>query len=233
MKRVLFLVLCLLPLVVESHEMIINTPEDVLILDIAPTESLESIEQKLALLGVDSLDECVIEFTSNRRKPWSPQTARTQGGYLGYPRNYSAEPTDVEKAHIHFIVTTLANRSLISLAFVQEELEARGDYIDHLHPFKFLQTVFTSEELKVGIKNICGKGWVWNRFIGGLKASLSTENSIGNITDEHIVDFCQKIGIHHNLILPVIRSSPPDWDEFFHLLIKHVPRNDDGDRYDC
>lgn len=233
MKRALFLILGLFPLVTHAHEMIINTPEDVLILDVAPTESLEAIEQKLALLGVDSLDECVIEFTSNRRKPWHPQAARTQGGYLGHPRDFFAEPTEAEKGHIHFIVTTLANRSLISLAFVQDELEARGDLIDHLHPLKFLQTVFTSEELKVGIKNICGKGWVWKRFIGGLKESLSTENSIGNIPDEYVVDFCQKISINPNLILPAIRQSPPDWDEFFHLLIKHVPRNDDGDRYDC
>jgi len=67
---------------------------------------------------------------------------------------------------------------LISIAIAKGDLVAAGDRIDHVHPLRFLEAVFTDEELKVGIRNIRGKGWVWNHFVGGLKDSLSTEFNI-------------------------------------------------------
>lgn len=147
------------------------------------------------------------------------------------PRRYHHEVSDAEKRDIHFIVTTLANRSLIAIGLAKAELEAAGARVEHLHPFSFLLTIFTSEELKVGIKHVRGKGWVWNQFLAGLQQSLAQENEIGNLCETYIHDFAGRIEIDAAWIMPIIEREA--WDELLDALIAHVPRKGDHHRYDC
>lgn len=155
---------------------------------------------------------------------------KKHGQYLGTPRNYGASLSPEERNDIRYIVTFLADRSLVVIAAHRSNLEEAGDRIDHIHPLKFLMTVFTDEELKVGIRRIRGRGWIWNDFIGGIKASLITEAGMGNVNTNQAGDFARAVGVNVDLIAPALQRQ--DWEEFVDLLITHVPRKGDPGRYD-
>lgn len=161
-----------------------------------------------------------------------PLIAQTQGGPLGYPRNYANEVTPEEKNDIRFIVLCLANKSLVSIAMAKAELESAGDRIDHLHPFRFLEAILGDPEMHPAAKKIRVKRWVWNHFTGGVKQSLATEASINNLRDEFLADFITRLEVHTHYSPIRAALMQQKWDEFIDLLIKHVPRKGDCDRYD-
>jgi len=214
-----------------AHEIQVNTQEgETFVFDIDSTESFGMLEEKIAALSNGKVSNLLIEYPKEGKWKIPDTHARGHGGYLGYPRNYLVDVTPEEKSHIRFIVTTLANKSLIAIALAKSELEEAGDRIDHIHPLRFLMTVFSDEELKVGIRNIRGKGWIWNHFLGGLKDTLSTESQIGNMKVEYIANFSHIVKINPAVITPAI--SLQKWDDFVDLLITHIPRKGDHDRYD-
>ena len=192
----------------------------------------ESISDFLKTIeGVDeeSLDFLVHIPYVERVAFWNKKAERHSGESLGYPRDYPGGVNTNEYNDIHFIVKTLADKSLVTIAKERYSLESAGDRIDHVHPLNFLLAVFTDEELKVGIRNIRGKGWVWSNFIAGIKQTLTTESQVKNIMP-HLQDFASKLDIAVQLILPAARSQ--NWDLFVEQLIKNVPRKGDGGRYD-
>jgi hypothetical protein len=223
-------ILLLLCGVSDGHAVYVNTEDgETFIMDVDPRESIGELQDKVVAITPKKRAGMLIEIPAEG-KTGMGLDARTLGGFLGHPRNYSVEVTPEEKADIRFIVNTLANKSLISIALVKGELESAGDRIDHLHPLRFLMTIFTDEEMKAGVRNIRGKGWMWNHFIGGVKESLATETRIGNVRAEQIHNFSQIVKINPNLIIPAL--SQQKWEEFVDLLITHIPRSGDHDRYD-
>jgi hypothetical protein len=216
---------------VYTQEILVNTQEgDIFVLDIDSSESFGMLEEKITALSEGKKNHWLIEYSKEGQFKTLEMHARNQGGYLGYPRNYLTDVTPEEKNDIRFIVTTLANKSLIAIALSKPELEQAGDRIDHIHPLRFLMTVFTDEELKVGIRNIRGKGWVWNHFLGGLREALSTETQIGNMKEDYIQNFSKIVSINPILIQPAILHQK--WDDFVDLLITNIPRKGDHDRYE-
>lgn len=145
-------------------------------------------------------------------------------------RDYSEEVTEQEKEYIVYIVTTLGNKALTKIYKEKDNLKKAGDKIDHLHPLRFLRTVFTDEELKAAIANIKESRWVWGEFKKGLFNSLKEETRNKNMGSEYIDDFARAIDIDPSLILPSINQS--DWDALVSVLIKNVPREGNPTRYD-
>jgi hypothetical protein len=218
---------------VNANEILVNTQDgEMFVVDIDPSESLQDLQDKIATLtqGRESHALMSLSGANDLREFCLKQGARGQGQYLGYSRNYFVDVTPSEKADIRFIVSSLANKSLISIAFMKGDIEAAGDRIDHLHPLRFLMTIFSDEELKVLIRNIRVRGWIWSHFLGGLKESLATETSIGNMRVDYVLHFSEQLKISPNLISDSIFSQM--WDDFVDLLIAHIPRAGDHDRYD-
>lgn len=215
-----------------GNEVMVNTFDgDMFVLNVDPMTTLEELEEQIVALSDGQRQPFIIEFAkTTKSKAWPLKAARNQGGYLGYPRNYHLELSWEEISDIHFIVTSLANKSLIAIGLAKSDLEAAGDRIEHIHPLRFLMTVFTDEELKVGIRNIRGRGWVWNHFVRGVRDALATETSIGNLKDEFIYHFAETVKIDHRIIMPHLSNQ--SWDDFIDLLITHIPRLGDHDRYD-
>lgn len=152
------------------------------------------------------------------------------GEYLGYPRNYHARVTKEEESDVRFLITTLADKSLVDIAILKDSIEAAGIRIDHLHPLRFLMTIFSDEKMKVGIRNIKGKGWgVWGQFTAGLKECLSTETRIGNMKYEYVQDFSKRFKLDVSKIYKIIREC--NWDLLLETLIRDIPRNDDQGKY--
>lgn len=145
-------------------------------------------------------------------------------------RLYEVPVSKEEKKNISYIVTTLANKSLVKILSLKSSIEKAGDKVNHVHPLRFLMCIFTDEELKVCVHNVMGRGWVWKDFMKGLSTSLDEEAKAGNMKDEYINDFAQKVGIDIGLIYPLIQSER--WEDFIKILSVYIPRQGNPDRYD-
>lgn len=149
----------------------------------------------------------------------------------GSYRNYTQEITENELKDIKFILKTLAQKSLASLWGYKTQLEHAGDRVDHIHPLRFLQCIFSDDELIVYINNIKSRGsWVWSEFISGFKKSLQEEADQGNLTDEHFDDFVDSLDLDLNLVHAKIQKN--EWENFIKILIANVARSGDHDKYD-
>ena len=145
-------------------------------------------------------------------------------------RDYTVSVTKQEKKEMTYIITTLANDSLLSIGASRSSLKKAGDKIDHLHPFRFLMTIFTDEKLKAGIHAIRDRGgWTWEGFIDGITGSLKVEGGRNNLLP-YVSDFAEKVKIDPSLILPSLEKGK--WSDFVNLLIDKIPREIDPNRYD-
>lgn len=145
-------------------------------------------------------------------------------------RNYSNPLTQQEKDDIGYIVRTLANHNLIEIWGHKANLKKAGDRIDHVHPFRFLECIFTNNELKSCMSTIKGKSWVWDDFLKGLKKSLSQEAKKNNLIQSQIQDFAKHVNISSGAISPSIHSQK--WEDLVNILISSVPNHSGGGRYD-
>jgi hypothetical protein len=226
-----FLLFSLFSGLLGASEILVNTLDgEMFVFEIDPKTTVQELQDHIAVLS-QNRHPFLIEIPADENfLGFSAEASRNQGGYLGYPRAYYKDITSEEKNDIRFIVNSLANKSLISLAVYKSDLEAAGDRIDHIHPLRFLMTIFSDEELKVGVRNIRGRGWIWNHFISGLKESLSTETNIDNMKTDFIEHFSQTLKINSSTLVPLIWRQ--DWDHFIDTLITSIPRTGDHDRYD-
>lgn len=145
-------------------------------------------------------------------------------------RNYESAVTKQEKKDMTYIITTLANDSLLSIGTSRSSLKKAGDRIDHLHPFRFLTTAFTDERLKAGVHAIRDRGgWIWEGFIDGLTGSLKEEAARNNLL-QFVPDFAGKVKIDLSLILPSLEQGK--MNEFVNVLIDKIPREINPNRYD-
>lgn len=143
-------------------------------------------------------------------------------------RNYNASLDSSKRDDIAYIVKTLANSSLVKIKKSESSLKKAGDRVDGVHPLQFLACIFGDEELKVSMRNLHGRSWVWKRFLNGLTGSLGEENALGNLLP-FASDFAGKVSIDVQRILPSLQSG--QWESFINILIKEIPRKGDSGRY--
>lgn len=146
-------------------------------------------------------------------------------------RNYYRSVSDEEIKDMRFILKALAQKSLVSLWGYKGELEEAGDRIEHIHPLRFLECIFTDDELIVYIQNIKSRGgWVWSEFASGFKKSFQEEADRGNLLEEYLIDFMSKIKLDLNLVYKKFRKQ--DWEDFIKILITNAQRNGDPSKHD-
>ncbi len=144
-------------------------------------------------------------------------------------RDYSLLPTEQHQADMIFILTTLADSSLIKIKGSESSLKRAGNRINPIHPLQFLMFIFTNERLKVAMVNIQGRSWVWKEFLKGLTNSLKEESALGNIMP-FAEEFANTVSVPSAIILPIMQSEK--WENLIDALIKHVPRQPPSKRYD-
>lgn len=184
-------------------------------------ESLE--EEKGEKLPVESI--ICVNYPRNRQKGIiSINSSPT--------RDYLKPLSDSERADITFIITMLGNSSVITLAKNKSAIKQAGDRVDHVHPLRFLECIFTDEAVKVAAHKIPGRlGWISDPFFDGIFSTLSEEAAKDNLKEEFIRDFAAQVKLADvNVILPAIKAQR--WNEFYNLLVKHLPRQGNPNRYD-
>lgn len=146
-------------------------------------------------------------------------------------RNYAVPVSKSEKKDIAYVVNTLARDSLLSIAASRSSLNKTEDRIIHIHPLRFLMTIFSDEELKAGAHAIRDRGgMVWDGFLGGVSKSATEETAKKNMKLEFIQDFAREVKIDPQLIIGPIQQSR--WKDLVNILIDKIPRANDPNRYD-
>lgn len=145
-------------------------------------------------------------------------------------RDYNISVTKEEKKTLADIVNTLANEPEWSIALSFFDIEEKGEKLQHLHPLRFVMTLFTDEKLKAGVHAIRDRGgMIWGRFLGGITGSLTDEAANHNLNETQIKDFARKVKIDVNLILPALQQEC--WEDFVDILIDKLPRENNPNRY--
>lgn len=116
------------------------------------------------------------------RKENIPFLAQFSFGTQDQSRNFFELPlNDEEKSLINKIITTLANKNTLMLAFEKKSLERKGKRIHHVHPFRFLGHVFSEPNLKAAMYEIKKSHFKWNGFIEGYAKKMRNEAAQNNL----------------------------------------------------
>lgn len=199
--------------------------EDPFTIVIEPEDSFQSVIDRLRL-GGGNISAARIDIVVSGQQILAQATPALSDEQ----RDYYAPLSGKEKDDISYILRTLANHSLAKIAGQKSSLKKAGDRIDHIHPFRFLQFVFTDEELKICIRNLRGRSFVWKDFIEGITDSLAKESALDNLTYEHLQDLTNQVKLDINVLLPHVQSKR--WYELVNTMIEQVPRAGGPNRYD-
>jgi len=124
--------------------------------------------------------------------------------------------TDQDKAIIYELITTMAENRLLSLLLKKDHLEKIGEQINHVHPLKFLSTIFTNPRLKTCINDIFNDRFKKNGLMEGLGPSLEREARKGKL-DPFIVDFSREVNVSPDSIRSYFQTR--DWEELLYRLM--------------
>jgi len=146
-------------------------------------------------------------------------------------RFYQRVPSNQDVADIRYIVENLADHSPVWIGLHVGALKSAGGRIESVHPLRFCEVIFTDESMKVAMRNLRKRGGrYWSEFMGGLRRSFSEERSRGNLTNEQVLALATRVEVDPKVILPAVQNG--QWDRVLSLLIDHVPRKGDVNRYD-
>lgn len=96
------------------------------------------------------------------------------------------ELSEQDKENIHFIFHTLAN----SWVFNPVTVNTKGDAIQHVHPYKLLEHLFNTPQLKNDLK-IIKKGHLWNQIMQHFSNSFNKHN---DSLLYHLPNFASAVG---------------------------------------
>ena len=109
------------------------------------------------------------------------------------PRDYFRGVAEAERHHIQYIVDILANKNLASIWMHQKDLNAAGDHLASMHPFRFLEVLLGDPKIRAGVVKIRERSMVWPNFFEGIRGSLQHESARHNLTEEQIRDFARTV----------------------------------------
>jgi len=86
-----------------------------------------------------------------------------------------------EKQKIAQLLTIMAENNVFMLLFERKNLERLGQDINHVHPMRFIGTVFSSPRLKYCMHQIRRSGFKWDGFMDGFSERFTEELKANNI----------------------------------------------------
>jgi len=137
------------------------------------------------------------------------------------PNNDSYENlicSERDKACVHEIITTLGERGKIYLLFNQGHINDLGDEIEHLHPLKFLTSIFCYPHIKRHMPEIYDDYFKRNGFMGGLAPNLSRESEKGKL-NQYLGKFAQEIKVPLDKMRPFFDTH--NWEGLVEFLITY------------
>jgi hypothetical protein len=117
---------------------------------------------------------------------------------------------------IEEIITTVGEYGKGSLFLKQSHLKQLETQIIHVHPLKFLATIFKSPSLRLCMNQIADDYFKWDHFMKGLSPRLTIEADKGKL-EKHLLDFSADIGIASDHIRIYFQNR--DWKSLVHALM--------------
>lgn len=222
MKHALFALLLFFQTVQAQEIMVVSDAGDSIALEVNSHLPLQHILDEASTLLADAGDNYNVYITNVSRQSYV-QSASVR-------RDYNTPANAAQIKDITYIATTLGSAPLKSLYKNEGNLKKAGDRIDSVHPLRFLEVLFSSEELKAAAHAVRQRTFfVWGNFFDGLKESLDEEYTHGNLTDAQIMDFSSRVGVNPNAIMGPIHSR--NWQQFYDTLLREIPRKGDPGKY--
>jgi hypothetical protein len=125
--------------------------------------------------------------------------------------------TEGEAQLIYEIIDIMATHNLAKLLLKKSEMEKRGKKVHHVHPIRFLGTVFTNPYLKKCMAEIMDSFFKWDGFISGLSERLDEEYQKENILP-YVPGFCQAVKANPDQVRFYIQKRK--WEDLVIYLIK-------------
>ncbi len=126
--------------------------------------------------------------------------------------------TEADKANIGYIIQTLAGNGKLSLLFKQGDLKRIGAEINHVHPLKFLETIFADATLKAHMREVSNDYFKWNGFLDGLVPSLTNQANQNKLA-QHLNEFAKRTNTNPKELTPYFQSQ--DWENLVRYLMNH------------
>lgn len=137
-------------------------------------------------------------------------------------RDFNTPIDPKEKKMIRNLICTLGNKPLGKIWKEQSSLRRIANKLSHIHPLRFLEYVFTEEEITMALANIIDRQYVWPHFTSIVFTSLDEESQRQNLLLEHVQLLAKTLRIDPNLIFPALQQQ--QWREFLLLLLQHSKR---------
>jgi hypothetical protein len=113
--------------------------------------------------------------------------------------------TDNEKRFIRIIVSTMAEKNILQLAFEKRTLHRKGNKIHHVHPLRFMGYILSCSDLKSHLRTIKKSSFKWDALIGGFSKRMREELSNDNVY-QHVSGFAQQVGSSKDRVSPYIHK---------------------------
>lgn len=125
--------------------------------------------------------------------------------------------TEQDRANIHEIISTVAEKNKLSLLFQQNYLREKGAQINHVHPLRFLGVIFSDPHLKTCMFYIWDDYFKRNSFMADLAAALTREADKGKL-HPYLSDFAKEIRLPPEALKSYFDSR--EWENFVLFLIQ-------------
>lgn len=102
--------------------------------------------------------------------------------------------TPDEQQKISKIISTMAENNVFQLLFERKYLERLGQEVHHVHPVRFLGTIFSDPRLVNCMFEIHNSGFKWGGFMDGISARLKEEIKAGNV-NSYIPGFAERLNL--------------------------------------
>jgi hypothetical protein len=109
---------------------------------------------------------------------------------------YQLPLLEEDKENIRIIIETMAEKTLVELAFKQRHLEKKGDQVNYIHPLRFIGYIFSDEKLKKCMYQIKASRFKWKEFIKGFSRRMDEEYDIDNLI-HFIPEFVEQVHPRH------------------------------------
>ncbi|MDE3046162.1 MAG: hypothetical protein KGJ02_05920 [Verrucomicrobiota bacterium] len=137
----------------------------------------------------------------------------------GYVPYHQLECTELDKSLVFEIISTVAQSSKITLYIKENHLNELGAKIEHLHPLKFLSTIFLNDYLRGCMPDIFEDYFKRSGFMKGLAPRLNVEADKGKL-DQYISSFAKELDVSADGLRPYIAAR--DWENLVRYLIVHL-----------
>ena len=124
--------------------------------------------------------------------------------------------TESDQKIIFEVITTISDKSKPYLLWNESDLRQKQIQINHVHPYKFLATVFTHPRLKASMVKIFDDFFKRHGFLDGLGPSLLREAKKGTLS-KFMDDFAKELNVKssdiRNLFVGKDWNKPEDWND--------------------